>query len=84
MTSLIHKGVPVGKSFVVSNDQAGIEEILSRIEASAKLVVLEATGRYERLCVPSIAAKEIPVAVVNPRQARDSHLARLSSWISRL
>jgi transposase len=35
------------------------------------LVVLEATGRYERLAATSIAAAGIAVAIVNPRQARD-------------
>ncbi len=38
---------------------------------SVELVVLEATGRYERLAATSIAAAGIPVAVVNPRQTRD-------------
>jgi transposase len=56
----------------VSNDQEGIGELLSRIEGSGpKLVVMEATGRYERLAATSIAARGIPVSVVNPRQARD-------------
>ncbi len=65
-------GDPRGESFVVANDQEGIGELLSRIEGlSPKLVVLEATGRYERLAATSIAARGIPVAVVNPRQARD-------------
>ncbi len=65
-------GDPRGESFVVANDQEGIGELLSRIEGlSPKLVVLEATGRYERLAATSIAARRIPVAVVNPRQARD-------------
>ncbi len=63
---------PRGESFTVANDQAGVGEILSRIEGSGpKLVVMEATGRYERLAATSIAAGGIPVAVVNPRQARD-------------
>jgi transposase len=35
------------------------------------LVVLEASGRYERPTAAAIAAAGIPVAVVNPRQARD-------------
>jgi transposase len=68
------KGDPRGESFVVANDQSGIDELLCRLAKpglSVKLVVLEATGRYERLAASSIAAKEIPVAVVNPRQARD-------------
>jgi transposase len=66
------KGEPTQESFVVANDQEGVDTILSRLEEkSPKLVVLEATGRYERLAASSIAAEEIPVAVVNPRQARD-------------
>ena len=74
-----------GESFVVPNDQAGIDEILSRIEKPAtmgpKLVVMEATGRHERLAASSIATKGIPVAVVNPRQARDfaKAIGRLAS-----
>jgi len=35
------------------------------------LVVLEATGKYERPAAAAIAARGIAVAVVNPRQARD-------------
>ena len=42
-----------------------------RRSRAPKLVVLEATGRYERLAATSIAAAGIAVAVVNPRQARD-------------
>ena len=63
-----------GESFTLSNDQEGIDELLSRLAkpgASPELVVLEATGRYERLAATSIAAAGIAVAVINPRQARD-------------
>jgi len=64
--------LPDGEPFVLPNDQEGVEELLSRLEDSPpELVVLEATGRYERLAATSIAAAGIPVAVVNPRQARD-------------
>ena len=56
----------------VANDQEGIDELLLGLEGRApRLVVLEATGGYERLAATSIAAAGIPVAVVNPRQARD-------------
>ncbi len=34
-------------------------------------VVLEATGGYERLLVAALAAANLPVVVVNPRQVRD-------------
>ena len=35
------------------------------------LIVLEATGGYERAAVAAIAATQLPVVVVNPRQVRD-------------
>ena len=61
-----------GQSFVVSNDQEGVQEMLSRLEgASVELAVMEATGRYERLAATMLAASSISVAIVNPRQARD-------------
>ena len=61
-----------GDSFVVSNDQEGVQEMLSRLEgASVELAVMEATGRYERLAATMLAASSISVAIVNPRQARD-------------
>ena len=63
---------PHGDSFVVKNDQQGFDEILSRLQRThPRLVVLEATGRYERPAAIAIAASKIPVAIVNPRQARD-------------
>jgi transposase len=71
---LLPEGARTGESesFVLSNDQEGIDELLGRLEGvSPELVVLEATGRYERLCATSIATRGIPVAIVNPRQARD-------------
>lgn len=63
---------PEGESFTVANDQGGIDEILSRLAGSTpELLVMEATGRYERLAATSIAAEGMAVAIVNPRQARD-------------
>lgn len=64
--------LPDGEAFSVANDQRGIDELVGRFEeARTKLVVLEATGRYERPAAVAIAAAGIAVAVVNPRQARD-------------
>ncbi len=71
---VLPEGASQGESFVLANDQEGVEELLSRLAkpgVNPVLVVLEATGRYERLAASSIAATGIPVAVVNPRQARD-------------
>jgi transposase len=65
--------VPTGRHFVLSNDEAGIDELLGGFEDPNKpiLVVLEASGGYERAVAAAIAASGIAVAVVNPRQTRD-------------
>jgi transposase len=41
------------------------------IEQSPELIVLESSGRYERVVVAAIASAGLPVVVVNPRQVRD-------------
>jgi transposase len=64
--------LPEGEAFHVANDQGGIDELVGRFEqARPELVVLEATGHYERPAASAIAAAGIAVAVVNPRQVRD-------------
>jgi transposase len=40
-------------------------------EIAPQLIVLEATGGYQRAVVAALAAAGLPVVVVNPRQARD-------------
>ncbi|QYJ16056.1 IS110 family transposase ISMno7 [Rubrobacter xylanophilus DSM 9941] len=63
---------PSGKAFVAANDEAGIGDLVVRLaEEGATLVVVEATGGYERPVAAALAAVGLPVAVVNPRQARD-------------
>lgn len=64
--------IPEGEHFVVANNEAGIQSLLDRLlQARPTLVVLEASGRYERPAAAAIASVEIAVALVNPRQARD-------------
>jgi transposase len=66
--------MPEGEAFALANDQEeGIDSLIEHLqeEARPELVVLEASGRYERPAAAAIAAAGIPVAVVNPRQARD-------------
>lgn len=56
----------------VPNDEAGIAELAGRLaELSPGLVVLEATGGYEFSAACALQAHGLPVAVVNPRAARD-------------
>lgn len=59
-----------GEAWSVSNDAAGIAELIKRL-TDAELIVLEATGGYESAAAGALAAQGLPVAVVNPRQVRD-------------
>ena len=63
---------PTGERWAVANDDAGIVPLVARLQAvQPTLIVLEATGGYQRAVVAALAATGLPVAVVNPRQARD-------------
>ena len=56
----------------VANDANGWDELIAKFkDASVDLVVLEATGGYERGLVCALQGAGITVARVNPRQARD-------------
>ena len=62
---------PAGEHWQVPNDEAGIADLLARLPPLAPaLVVLEASGGWERLVAASLAEAGLPVAVVNPRQVR--------------
>jgi transposase len=64
--------LPLREHFAVSNDEAGIDELLGRLaEVSDALVVLEASGGFERPVAAALAASGVALFVVNPRQARD-------------
>jgi transposase len=59
-------------TFGVSNDPAGTQTLLaSLLEERPVLMILEATGGFERPVAAALAAAGLPIAVVNPRQARD-------------
>jgi transposase len=77
-------GIDVGKYYVdlavdgeegasrFKNDDSGIEQILKALQSrSVSLVVLEATGGYERQVLASLLGAGIPAVAVNPRQVRD-------------
>jgi len=62
---------PEGSVWSVSNDEAGIAELLERLrEVKPTLVVAEATGGFEVAVVAELATA-MTVAIVNPRQVRD-------------
>jgi len=63
---------PGGERWTVSNDERGVRTLVERMRRDGvELLVLEATGGSELLCVAARAAVSLPVAVVNPRQVRD-------------
>lgn len=54
------------------NNLAGIRKLIKKMSAlPAPLVVIEATGGYEKSLAHALADNTIPLAVVNPRQIRD-------------
>lgn len=56
----------------VPNDEPGLRALVADLTALAPaLIVLEASGGYEWLCVAALAAAGLPPVVVNPRQVRD-------------
>lgn len=60
------------KPFQVSNSREGLDPLLARLRShEVALIVLEATGGLEAICAATLAAAGFPVAVINPRQARD-------------
>jgi transposase len=63
---------PTGDRWTVPNDEAGIASLVAQLQAvPPTLIVLEATGGYQRAVVAALAAAGLPVVVTNPRQTRD-------------
>jgi transposase len=61
-----------GEVWQAANDEQGATEVVERLSKQRPaLVVMEATGGYEKLIALALSARGIPVAVVNPRQAKD-------------
>jgi transposase len=62
---------PSGERWTSATTPAAIDRVVTRLHAVApSVIVLEATGGYERALVAACAAAGLPVAVVNPRQVR--------------
>ena len=63
---------PSGERWTAANDERGVRTLVERFRREApELIVLEATGGYELLCVAGRVAAALPVVVANPRQVRD-------------
>lgn len=63
---------PAGEVLHVVYDDKGITQVVKHLLGVAPtLIVMEATGGLEMRLASELAAKGLPVAVINPRQARD-------------
>ncbi len=61
-----------GPEFAVANTAEGHADLIARLTPlGPRRVVLEATGRHEAAAAAAMAAAGLPVAVVNPKHARD-------------
>lgn len=64
--------LPTGEAFQVSNDSAGIGELLKKLRPlSPERVGMEATGGYETEAVVTLFLARFEICVVNPRQVCD-------------
>jgi transposase len=62
---------PTGERWTSATTSPAISAVVARVRAlGPAVIVVEATGGYERSVVAALAAAELPVAVINPRQAR--------------
>lgn len=60
-----------GARLQVENSEQGLARLIEQLKVlEPQLIVLEASGGYERLCVGALAQAGLPVAVVNARQVR--------------
>lgn len=63
---------PTGEAWQVANDEIAFGDLVERLrQLKPMLVVLEATGGIHLPVVAALAAAQLPVVAVNPRQARD-------------
>jgi len=64
--------IPTSENWSIPNDVDGLTELAFRLsDLSPKLVVMEATGGFERPVRAVLEQAGLPCAVVNPRQVRD-------------
>lgn len=70
-TNLVIAVHPTGESWVSAVTPAAIDALVGRLQSLAPMiVVVEATGGYERPLTAQCVTARLPVSVVNPRQVR--------------
>ena len=70
-TELVITSRPTLHRWTVANRAAGIQDLVGQLrELQPQLIVLEATGGYEREVAAALMAAALPAVVVNPRHVR--------------
>lgn len=70
-TTFVIATAPTGERWTSATGPTDIDALVTRLQGLAPtIVVVEATGGYERALVAACAAAGLPMAVVNPRQVR--------------
>ena len=63
---------PTGAAWRVAQDDEGVADLVRQLaKLQPKLIVMEASGGYERLSAIALDAARLPVAVVNARHVRE-------------
>ena len=63
---------PTGAAWRVAQDDEGVADLVQQLaKLQPKLIVMEASGGYERLPAIALDAARLPVAVVNARHVRE-------------
>jgi transposase len=63
---------PSGQRLALTNDDAGIAQLLARLrDLKVQLVILEATGRLHRQVAAELLQADLPVTLVNPQRSRE-------------
>jgi len=74
--------LPSGESWSTANQDEDIKSLVKKIRSlKPELIVLEATARLEMPLAVALAAKGLPMAMVNPRQVRE--FARASNILAK-
>lgn len=64
--------LPCKKHMQFKNDAKGVKKLILKMKSFAPtLILMEATGGYEKLVSQSLSTEEFSVSVANPRQIRD-------------
>ncbi len=62
---------PTGETWSVPHDDAGVAAVVARVQPlGPTMIVVEATGGWELRLAGALVGAGLPVAVINPRQAR--------------